>query len=689
MYFNNLLNVKLKNELITNLKKMTDLKNPFISRVKIKNYRNFLNVDVSLNHKQVIIGENNTGKTNFLRAIQLILDRDFSDNDRQLSESDFHESIDDPMISGEIIEIIIEIQGFEHNKKLIAQFEDAIISDDPPTLQFKYRFFPNLDDKLNILNYTYEIYKGKNDIVRFTNEDRSYINIYVIKALRDVEKEMRPGKNSTLYQLVKQYEISADDLEEISESMQLAADKILLLDEIVHIKNALQERFKSLSGLQNDTDVILRTFDIDTERLLYALQAYMGIEQRPISELSLGLTNILYISLMLLLLKDKTVRPIIKNVDFMALLTGDSAGLLNGLYTQSDKGNYILNENIEPEVYEKLYEFMDAYNFKHQAFTILAVEEPEAHLHPILQRLIYREVLSKSNTSVIFTSHSTFIASVTPLESIVHIRKTDGSSNVYSTASLNIGREKHDIERYIDAKRGEIYFGKAIILVEGITEEYLIPAAANILGMPLDDYGIVVCNINSTNFKPYTQLLNALCIPWILFTDGDYYEKINTVDAKGDPKTEKKFHIKKTGAEENYQGLENVANILINIGELTAEEIDGIDNDAKRELFTGEGSYIGVYTFEVDLLEKSNADDLVIIKKLYAELITGKDRMLENFEKDIDAQFFWEALQKIDNNIGKGRFAQRLTGSLTANMIPDYIITGITELIEDIKNENE
>ena len=50
------------------------MKSLFISRVKIKNYRNFKDVDVQLGHKQIIIGENNVGKTNFLKALQLILD---------------------------------------------------------------------------------------------------------------------------------------------------------------------------------------------------------------------------------------------------------------------------------------------------------------------------------------------------------------------------------------------------------------------------------------------------------------------------------------------------------------------------------------------------------------------------------------------------------------------------------------
>src|SRR5690606_23287136 len=158
-------------------------------------------------------------------------------------------------------------------------------------------------------------------------------------------------------------------------------------------KNTLTGRFASLSGLQVDNDITLRTFDIDTERLLYTLQVYMGLKERPVSVLSLGLANILYVSLMLILLKDRTVLPIIKEEHFQSLLEDDKGGLLLKLYKKSEKENYILNTDIDDEDANALYTFMDENNFKHQSFTILAVEEPEAHLHPVLQRLIYREVL--------------------------------------------------------------------------------------------------------------------------------------------------------------------------------------------------------------------------------------------------------------------------------------------------------
>lgn len=673
---------------------MADYKNPFIQRVQIKNFRNFLDVDVVLDHKQVVIGENNVGKTNFLRAIQLILDRDFSDNDRQLTSDDFHDSIEAPMENGAEIEIILHIQGYEHSRKLIAQFADAVISDEPPTLQFVYKFYPDYDEDGNIINYKYIIYKGNNPDSRFTNEDRSYINIYVIKALRDVERELRASKNSPLYKLVKQYEISVEHLEEISEALKEAAKGILELDEIVHIKNTLASRFTSLSGLQYDNEITLRTFDIDTERLLYNLQVYMGRKERPVSELSLGLANILYISLILLLLKDKTILSIIKEELFEEFQEDDLTGILSELYERTEKGNYILKEDIDEEKLKELYLFMDEHNFRHQSFTILAVEEPEAHLHPVLQRLIYREVLHNSNTSVVFTTHSPYIASIAPLNSVVHIRKVEKSSNVFSTANLAIEeREKKDIERYIDVKRGEIYFGKGIVLAEGITEEYLLPAFANLLGTPLDDYGIVVCNIDSTNFKPYIQLLNCLNIPWVLFTDGDYYEIAVEKDSKtGKDKEKRTYHIMSSDDDDvdcGYRGHEIIAKKLMELSIIDEDEIPDRFSD-QDTFFQEKNCFIGEYTLEVDMMNSAESDDEIdIFKDIYEELITGGEEMQQNFEDAMDDEDYWLALKKIEANVSKGRFAQRLSGDLTETLMPTYIKSGLEKIVKIVQESYE
>lgn len=671
---------------------MNTFKNPYISRVQIKNFRNFLDADVNLEHKAVIIGENNVGKTNFLRAIQLILDRDFSDSDRQLSEGDFHDSLDEPMKNGEEIEIKVNIKGFEHNSKLIAQFDSALVSAAPQTLEFRYRFFPNTDTSGAILSYSFAIYKGPTDKIPFTSEDRKYLNIYVVRALRDVERELRASKNSALYKLVKKYDIQKEELEDIAEMMQQAADGILELDEISHIRKTIQERFALLSGLQTDQQINLRTFEVDMERLLYSIQVYMGIEQRPVGELSLGLANILYVSLMLILLKDRTVQPLLKPDKYAKLEEDDKAGILAKTYKKTTNGNYLLKDNMKKALSEELYSFMDAFNKgNQQSFTILAVEEPESHLHPILQRLIYREVLHKSETSVLFTSHSTFISAVSPLDYIVHIRRERSSaSKVYSTSGLGIAQDdKNDIERYIDAKRGEIYFGKAVILAEGITEEYILSAAAEIQGTPLDDYGIIVCNIHSTNFKPYIQILEALHIPWVLFTDGDYYENSTIKDPKtSEDVTKKNFHIISTGGDANYEGNETIAGILDELKLLKKEDIP--TNFGQQDiLFRAKGCYIGEYTLEVDMMIDADADDLVEVKKIFSDLCGGKQKMKSNFNQLIDKEDYWTALKRIEQYIGKGRFAQRLSGSLTKGFIPNYVSEGISGIIKKVEKDHE
>ncbi len=413
------------------------MNSPYISRVKIKNYRNFKEVDVNLNHKQVLVGENNVGKTNFLRAIQLILDQSLSDSDRELSGSDFHDSIEDPLSNGEEIIISIEVQNYEHNRQLVAQFQDAVISTTPPTLRFTYKYFPVRDENEEIIRYQYQIYKGTTENKLFRSDDRNFLNIKVIGALRDVERELSANKRSPLFKLVKQYDIDQEELDEISEKMQNAAEDILKLDEIKDIKNLITAKFNNLSGLQQDNTISLLPYDIDTERLLYTIQVYMGLKERPVSELSLGLANILYVALMLLLQRDKTVPRILKKDDFDELISKENGTLISDNYTINDKGNnYIQNESIEDDIRKQLHEFFDQHNHQLHSVTILAVEEPEAHLHPVLQRLIYREVLHKSHTSVIFTTHSPYITAVAPLETIVHCRQELGQTKVFSTKDL-------------------------------------------------------------------------------------------------------------------------------------------------------------------------------------------------------------------------------------------------------------
>lgn len=660
------------------------MKSLFISRVKIKNYRNFKDVDVRLGHKQIIIGENNVGKTNFLKALQLILDPTLSDEDRMLEESDFNDTLVNPMENKEEIVIEVYIENYSNNKTILTVFQDATVKNEKgkEVLKLTYRFFPYIDDAGNI-EYQYNIFKGNDETKKFGSYERKYLNLKVIKALRDVESEIRNSRTSPIQRMLKDYAIDKNDLERIAEEYRKNGEEILNLDELVDLTNNINKRFGAILG-NDDFDVSLQAMEISPGRVLSSLKLLMA--QRNTSDISLGLNNILYISMILQMLQDKTVPSLIKEDKYNELIVLAGGEIVKDTYEQSQNRNYFLKERISDVQHKKLYSFMSKNIPISNAVTILAIEEPEAHLHPVNQRLIYKDVIQNSNNSVLLTTHSTHITAIAPINSIVHLHN-DGTkgTEIHATAAMPMDEgEFLDVERYLDVKRGEIYLGKAVLLVEGIAEEYLVPRFAELLGKPLDEKGIIVCNINCTNFTPYVKLLHSLAIPYAVITDGDFYV-INDKD-------EREYHKMDTEetADRGWLGMEIIESMVSQLN-LNGENEIPKDIDKLDELFKELGLFVGYYTFEVDMMEKaaekkaSKEENLNIICDLFTDLTTGGIVQKRNFKTEIMSGEYWKCLRKIEGNgIGKGRFSQKFAHVCKKEHIPTYIKEAIEYIYEKV-----
>lgn len=660
------------------------MKQPYISRVHIENYRNFALADFELNEKQVIIGENNVGKTNLLRAIQLILDLSLSDEDRQLEETDFFEGIENPMENKKEIKIDIYIDNYIHIKNLLCQLSDATVDvNGTKLLKLSYKFFPQ-EDAAGNTEYTYIIFKGDDETKLFTYEDRKYLNIRVIKAIRDVESEMRNSKSSPLTKLIKQkYDIKADDIKSISEALQATGSNTLDLPELNDLQKKIGTLFNSIIAFSNDEfDISLKTMDIDASRILYALKPLVNM--RESSNISLGINNVLYISLMLLLIADDTVKTYLSPLSFDELKQKEGGKIIEQCYLKVEKG-YELKSELEPGVMDALYKYMYDQNANNLGVTILAIEEPEAHLHPIYQRLLYKYVVNNSNSPVIITTHSTYISSVAPIRSIVHLVGQKAGTMVSTTAKISLSdKEEIDLARYIDVKRGEIYLAKGIIFVEGIAEEYLVPSFAQTIGVELDRYGIVVCNVNSTNFIPYKQFADLLNIPNVIITDGDYYHIEDEKKVFGD------LHIE--GHQEfGYAGNERAIDICRSImKEEVAKKIIDLPFKEQEKEINQLGIFIGIHTFEIDLFNKASADDKDIIAQIFCELTNGGKTQCENFIKNLESRQYDKCLGAIESShseIGKGRFAQRLASLCTKTMVPLYIEDAIKHICKRVGNK--
>lgn len=81
-----------------------------LSKLSIRNFRNFRSVGIPLSGNVVLLGENRVGKSNLLFAIRLILDPTLPDSARQLKLSDFWDGA--PPDFREAIEVHLEIADF-------------------------------------------------------------------------------------------------------------------------------------------------------------------------------------------------------------------------------------------------------------------------------------------------------------------------------------------------------------------------------------------------------------------------------------------------------------------------------------------------------------------------------------------------------------------------------------------------
>lgn len=155
---------------------------------------------------------------------------------------------------------------------------------------------------------------------------------------------------------------------------------------------------------------------------------------------------------------------------------------------------------------------------------VFAIEEPELYLHPHATRVFLKtlEEIAEKN-QVMFSTHSSEFVNRVPLENVISIRR-QGNERKIITPNLTglTQREKIQVRRYLQEHRSDMLFARSVLLVEGASEQYAIPAFAKELKFDLDRAGVSVVFVNGRhNFKVYHLILDAFGIPHVILGDGD------------------------------------------------------------------------------------------------------------------------------------------------------------------------
>lgn len=448
----------------------------YLAELKLWNFRKYGKKDewdldkphllVSFNKGiNVLIGENDSGKTAILDAIKLVLkthayewirveDEDFYNNSNKLR-----------------IEIIFKDLKIEEAKNFTEWLGwEEIEGKNTPILRLIYEV-----EKRSDRIQPSEVKAGMDETGYPLNaEAREYLKTTYLKALRDANNELVAKKNSRLSQILKGHELFKNnngDAHEFVSWFTEVNDKIrnwFKSEDVVDGEKSNKEQIKDVvdkflqSFIKSGINSELKLSDPEIKAILEKI----SLEIEGSKNLGLGTMNRLYMAAELLHLK--------KEWDGLKLCL---------------------------------------------------VEELEAHLHPQAQMKVVETLQDDKDVQFILTTHSSNLASKVDINDIIICK----DNAVYPLRESDTKLEKNNynyLKRFLDVTKSNLFFAKGVIIVEGWSEEILIPTIAERLGYNLTKHEVSIVNVGSTAYLHFAKIFlrkdnSKMNIPVSVVTDLD------------------------------------------------------------------------------------------------------------------------------------------------------------------------
>ncbi len=485
----------------------------YIQSIRIQGFRNFSDSTIEFNEGiNVIIGHNNAGKSNLLKALSLILDGKSS---RKLEIEDINknqnldvlkkappkvtisltiaQSEGEDLTSDDLVTVANWLVKLEEPYQAILTYEFFLPETETAKYLEKVASFTATKQVWNTIKhdflqkYVAKIYGGNPALQSTADaESLSKFDFQFLDAIRDVERDMFTGRHTLLREVIDffmDYEIKIDEKKEKpARAEEIRQKKLAFSDEATLLVGKLQERMKSgekhILQYAEDTgasfDDAKPGFDgVISEAELYSalkliIKHNTGIEI-PATHNGLGYNNLIYMSLLLAKMQVDT------NSDY--------------------------------------------YGSNAKVFPVLVIEEPEAHLHPAMQYKFLKFLQGNVKTrarQVFVSSHSTQITSAVTLDEIICLHSKGGKvsvgypGRVFSDDAAGKASKAY-VQRFLDATKSDMLFANSIILVEGTAEQLLLSTLARYCDAKknLEDNHVAGINIGGRYFEHFLKLFDS------------------------------------------------------------------------------------------------------------------------------------------------------------------------------------
>jgi len=491
----------------------------YLSNLKLWNFRKFgredefdLNSpDLSVNFTKglnVLIGENDSGKTAAIDAIKLVL-KTHSYEWIKIVHEDFY-------LNTTRLRIELKFEDFKDEEAM--HFTEWLGWEDDsekakPYLRIIYDVKRNVDDKRI---YPSEVRAGVDEMgTPLSAEAKEYLKVTYLKPLRDAQFELVAKKNSRLSQILLGHEAFKEQTN----------NEHILLNYLKDFNEKIVNYFKGMKNNDEELSEDDQKGKKIKEKIDNFIKGFFGSNNIK-SEFKIT--------------KEESLKSILEKLDLVLKnYFNPGLGTLNRLFIASEL------VHLQKENWNGL--------------RLGLIEEIEAHLHPQAQLKVIETLQHQDDIQLILTTHSPNLASKVKLENLILF----DDKYAFPMGKKYTKLEDKDyifLERFLDVTKANLFFAKGVIFVEGWAEEILIPALSKklkqqgVISKGITEAGVSVVNVGSTAFIHYSRIFcrengngSYINIPVAIITDIDLPElkkENGTIKQISRSKKEKNLKIK-------------------------------------------------------------------------------------------------------------------------------------------------